>query len=319
MASPYIAWLDEAGAEGRELIGGKGASLASMHAAGFPVPPGFVVTVDGYGRFISANGISAFDLDPEQMRDVKAASALSDSVCGELSRCQLPDDLRLAILGAVERLGAQAPAAVYAVRSSALSEDGSGASFAGLYESYLNARDGESVLRYVHSCFLSLWSGRAIHYRAIKGLDQGREAMAVVVMEMVQSDSSGVAFTVNPVSGDQDQVVINSSWGLGEAVVAGIVTPDMFVVGKSTLELLSRDIYPKDVAMVADPEGQSRTIEVAVEEPRASAPSLSDEQAVAVAKLARDVEEHYGSPQDVEWALAAGRLYLLQARPITTL
>lgn len=320
MSSPYIAWLDEAAGSGaRETIGGKGASLATMLAAGFPVPPGFAVTVEGYRRFLEGNEIGEIDLGPESLKDIQAAARLAERVCGQLSACSLPDDLRLEILEALDTLGSRVGTEVYAVRSSAVSEDGGEASFAGLYETYLNARDGESVLRNVQACFVSLWSGRAIHYRSLKDLDHGREAMAVVVMEMVQSEAAGVAFTVNPVSGDKDQIVINSTWGLGEAVVQGIVSPDMFTLDKGSLEILSSEIFAKDVAIVPDPDGGPTTAEVAVEEPRASEPSLTAEQVVDVARLARDVEQHYGSPQDVEWALAGGRLYLLQARPVTAL
>jgi pyruvate,water dikinase len=320
MALPYIAWLDEtAGSGAREIIGGKGASLATMQAAGFPVPPGFVVTVEGYKRFLAGNEIAEIDLGPDSLKDIQAAAQLAERVCAHLSECSLPDDLRIEILEALDVLGSRVSAEVYAVRSSAVGEDSGEASFAGLYETYLNARDGESVLRNVQACFVSLWSGRAIHYRSLKDLDHGREAMAVVVMEMVQADTSGVAFTVNPVTGDKDQIVINSTWGLGEAVVQGIVSPDMFTVDKKSLAVISSEVFAKDVAIVADPDGLPRTVEVNVEEPRASEPSLTDRQVVEVARLARDVEEHYGSPTDVEWALANGRLYLLQARPVTAL
>ena len=319
MTSSYIAWLDEAGTGARESIGGKGASLATMQAAGFPVPPGFAVTVEGYRRFLEGNDIDDIDLGPESLTDIQAAARLAEQVCGSLAACELPDDLRMAILEALETLGSRVSNEVYAVRSSAVSEDSGAASFAGLYETYLNARDGESVLRNVHACYVSLWSGRAIHYRELKGLDQGREAMAVVVMEMVKADAAGVAFTVNPVTGDKDEIVINSTWGLGEAVVQGIVSPDMFTVNKASLETLSSEIFAKDVAIVADPEGLPRTVEVAVAEPKASEPSLTDSQVTEVARMARDVEEHYGSPRDVEWALGGGKLYLLQARPVTAL
>jgi phosphoenolpyruvate synthase/pyruvate phosphate dikinase len=313
----YITWLDDIDATARAAVGGKAASLATMHAAGFPVPPGFAVTIEGYRRFIEGNQIGEFDLETDSLRDAKVAEEVSLDICGRISQCDLPDDLKTEVLLAFDKLRDRVQCRSFAVRSSAISEDSSSASFAGLYESYLNVRDAESLLHYVRACFASLWSGRALHYRTLKGLDHGREAMGVVVMELVDSVASGVAFTVNPVTGDNGQVVINSTWGLGEAVVAGIVTPDMYVVDKESLGLLSRDIYHKEVAMVPDPAGAPRTVEVRVDSARAGAPSLSDEQAIAVATLARDVEQHYGKPQDVEWAVS-GSLYLLQARPVTT-
>jgi pyruvate,water dikinase len=205
-----------------------------------------------------------------------------------------------------------------AVRSSAISEDGSAASFAGLYDSYLNMVGADEVLDAVHRCYISLWAERAVSYRAGR-TDAADESMAVVVMKLVPSETSGIAFTAHPVTGSLDQVIINSSFGLGEAVVSGQVTPDSFLVDKNSFGLLEREIYPKELAIYPHPEGGGGTVEERLSPDRQREASLTDEQACEVARLAAAVEKHYGSPQDIEWALCEGTLYLLQSRPITTL
>jgi pyruvate,water dikinase len=183
----------------------------------------------------------------------------------------------------------------------------------------LNICDVETVLASVGKCYASLWSERAVRYRNIHGGSDGPdEAMAVVVMSLVPSDRSGIAFTAHPVTGARDQVVINSSFGLGEAIVSGRVTPDSFVVNKETLQIIEREIYPKEFAIFTDPAGTG-TIERQLKGAEASAPSLTDDQAREITRLAAKVETHYGKPQDIEWGMARDTLYLLQSRPITTL
>jgi pyruvate,water dikinase len=205
-----------------------------------------------------------------------------------------------------------------AVRSSAISEDGSAASFAGLYESYLNMIGEDEVLDAVHRCYVSLWSQRAVSYRANRG-SNADEAMAVVVMKLVPSETSGIAFTAHPVTGSLDQVIINASFGLGEAIVSGRVTPDSFLVDKRNFAILEREIYPKELAVFPHPDGGGGVVEEKLAPDRQRAASLTDEQACEVARLAARVETHYGSPQDIEWGLYEDQLYLLQSRPITTL
>jgi pyruvate,water dikinase len=204
-----------------------------------------------------------------------------------------------------------------AVRSSAISEDGTAASFAGLYETFLNIRTIDDILDKVHECYVSLWAERAVGYRARNGsgLD---EAMSVVVMGLVPSETSGIAFTAHPVTGSLDMVVINASWGLGEAIVSGRVTPDSFVVNKGSFSILEREIYPKELGTYPNPHGHG-TVDVTHAPDVQRKPSLTDDEACEVARLATTVEKHYGSPQDVEWALVGGNLFLLQSRPITTL
>jgi phosphoenolpyruvate synthase/pyruvate phosphate dikinase len=315
----FIEWLHR-GALPRELVGGKAGSLSEMLAAGFSVPLGFAITSEGYRYFEASTGVSeklrvlSQGLDAKDFAAVRAFSAQAMEL---VKAAELPSELREQVAEAYDDLVSLTGVAC-AVRSSAISEDGAGASFAGLYDSYLNVMGIREVLSSLRECYASLWSERAVRYRALKQGDIHGEAMSVIVMGLVPSESSGIAFTAHPVTGERDRVVINSSWGLGEAIVSGRVTPDSFVVQKESLAMLERDIYEKLLAIYPHPDGGG-TIERELEGDRANAPSISDEQAQFVASLASQVERHFGAPQDVEWGIAAGQIYLLQSRPITTL
>jgi pyruvate,water dikinase len=233
-----------------------------------------------------------------------------------LEGASLPADVAREIAAAYEQLAARTgPAATFAVRSSGVSEDSAGASFAGLYESYLNLRGAEAILRAVQDCYHCLWQPRAAHYRAIKGIDHRKEAMGVVIMQTVPSLVSGVAFSLNPVTGATDEVMINASWGLGEAIVSGLVTPDSYIALKDGT-VARKDVFEKHLRIVAA-EGGTRREDTPPE--IANAQALSDEQINQVAMTTAAIEAHYGCPVDVEFAYdAEGRFYLLQARPITT-
>jgi phosphoenolpyruvate synthase/pyruvate phosphate dikinase len=312
----YIAWLNE-GTLAREDVGGKGASLSALAAAGFEVPPGFCVTAEAYRQFSAANGLDARIEALIKRVDVAQPGSMAQTASeieALVAAAELPEQLRTAVTEAYRSLRAEHDMAC-AVRSSAVSEDGSTASFAGLYETFLNVRSEQDILGYLHKCYVSLWAERAVGYRVRNGGGHD-EAMAVVIMGLVPADSSGIAFTAHPVTGSLDTVVINSSWGLGEAIVSGRVTPDSFIVTKGSWQIVERDIYPKQIA--THPQGAG-TADVPVERSKQNQPSLTDDQVTQVAMLAAQVETHYGSPQDVEWALAGDDLYLLQARPITTL
>lgn len=317
--SDYIAWLDAPKGTGADRIGGKGASLARLGGAGFPVPPGFAVTVEAYRAFHDDHGLDntltallAISGRPTAAEVREACAPIAERLAG----AQLPERVRASINDAFDHLDAKTPAATtYAVRSSGVSEDGAAASFAGLYETYLNLSTSDEVLDALHKCYHSLWEPRAAHYRAIKGVDHRKEAMGVVVMETVRSVASGVAFTLNPITGATDEILINSSWGLGEAVVSGIVTPDNYLVGKDG-GLRQRDISHKE-AQVVPVAGGTETQPVPPD--RVNASSLSDEQVRQVAEMAAAVERYYGSPVDIEFAYDPhGRFFLLQARPVTT-
>jgi pyruvate,water dikinase len=314
----FIEWLHR-GKLPRETVGGKAASLSNLLAAGFAVPLGFAVNADGYRCFAESSGIgaageAAAGLDA---KDLPALRAFSEKMATAILGAELPGELREQVGSAYDELVSMSGVAS-AVRSSAVSEDGEGASFAGLYESYLNVLGVHDVLESLKRCYASLWSERAIRYRALKGFAGNEEAMATIVMGLVPSETSGIAFTAHPVTGERDRVVINASYGLGEAIVSGQVTPDSFIVHKESFGLLEREIYEKCLAIYPHPDGGG-TIEREIDAERANAPSISDDHAKAVARVAVKVEEHFGSPQDIEWGLAAGQIYLLQSRPITTL
>lgn len=315
----YVAWLHEDEASSAERVGGKGASLARLAAAGFPVPPGFALTVDAYRRYHREASLdelvaplSRLAARPPLAEVRQHCAPILERLAGQGLPSELAPVLRAATQELLTRAGADA---TLAVRSSGVSEDGASASFAGLYDSYLNLRDEAAVLDAIERCYRCLWEPRAAHYRAIRGIDQSREAMAVVVMQTVRSAASGVAFSLNPVSGADDEVVISASWGLGEAIVSGLVTPDNYVAAKDG-SIRKREIAEKAVRVVGV-EGGTEKQEVPGH--LAWAPALSDDQAGEVARAVVAVETQYGCPVDVEFAYDGdGRLYLLQARPITT-
>jgi pyruvate,water dikinase len=313
----YVAWFEDERLA-REHVGGKGAVLSELRHAGFEVPDGFCITADAYRYYASAElndgiAVALAAIDPAQPMSTQEAAER----CAELVRAApLPDDLVTQIREAYRELDARLGMPL-AVRSSSIAEDGVATSFAGLHESFLNVRGEDEVLDAVHRCYASLWSERAVGYRT-RHESAGDEAMAVVVMGMVPCDTSGIAFTAHPITASLDHVVINASFGLGEAIVSGRVTPDSFVIDKRSFSVLEREIYPKQMAIYPHPEGEG-TVEQKLPPDRQRAASLTDEQACAVARLAARVETHYGSPQDIEWGILGSDLYLLQSRPITTL
>lgn len=319
----YISWLDACDDPAAAGVGGKGGSLIHLRRGGFAVPQGFVVGAAGYQAWVQHNvlrpHIEALLASPD-LHLPGAARAATAAIKRAIDAAGLPPALQQAVLTAYHELGRRrGRGVVTAVRSSALSEDGAASSSAGLYETYLNVRDEAAVLDGLVGCYRSLWAQRAVQYRAFRQLDSRREAMGVVIMEMIPAHVSGIAFTVNPVTGNADEVMINASWGLGEAIVSGRVTPDSFLVRKQDLQILARDIYDKELMIVPDPSGASSTVAIDVPAENVRTPALSDEQAVELARLCLQIEQYYGRPQDIEWAFHEGQLYVLQSRPVTGL
>jgi rifampicin phosphotransferase len=329
MATEYMLSLVDPRANALAVSGGKGASLARMAAAELPVPPGFHVATEAYRRFVEANSLQepilqaagqASGQDPTSLERASAAiRALFDGGT-------VPKQVARAVRDGYAALGKGLPVAV---RSSATAEDLPGMSFAGQQESYLNVRGEAAVLDAVRRCWASLWTARAIAYRTRMGVEHSSVSMAVVVQAMVPSEASGVLLTANPTTGDRDDMVVNSSFGLGEAVVSGSVTPDSFVVEKATLSVKERVIGSKQTEVVSAEEQGTVSREVGQE--RRGKASLSDEQLRELAQLALRVEALFGGvPQDIEWAWSSsplpgregqseGAFALLQARPITAL
>lgn len=298
-----------------ELAGGKGASLARLSAAGLPVPGGFVVTTEAYREFVDKNGLQDEVLAALAAVDLASPTGLEEAsrrIQAAFMAATIPPDLTAAIGEAYEGIGAPA----VAVRSSATAEDLPEASFAGQQDTYLNVQGAEAVIEATRRCWASLWTARAIGYRAQHGIDPNTVRLAVVVQEMVPAEAAGILFTANPVNGRRDQAVINAAWGLGEAIVGGHVTPDTLVVDRSSGKIVSRETPEKAVMTVQTATG---TEEQPVPADRRRAAVLDDASALELVRLSERIERLYGVPMDIEWARADGRFTILQARPITVL
>ena len=296
-----------------ENAGGKGASLARLACSGYPVPGGFVVATAAYRAFVAENGLG--EAVARILEGGEGAKAGFEEASAEIRRRfdegAMPSEIADAILAAYRALGAEA----VAVRSSATAEDLPDLSFAGQQDTFLNVVSEAALLKAVVCCWSSLWTGRAIAYRQRQGIAQEGLALAVVVQQMVQSEVSGVLFTANPLSGLRSQVVIDACYGLGEALVSGQVEPDHYVVDTLTGTIVEKCIGAK--AFVVRGRGEGGTSPVVQE--ASAAQALADEDILALARLGRKAAEDYGFPQDIEFAQAGGKLYLLQSRPITSL
>jgi cytochrome P450 len=320
-APPYTLAFEHCRDDAVGALGGKGASLASLTAAGLPVPGGFVVTTAAFEAARAVDGVQAriaLALESLDSGDVDALEAGAASVRALLEQAALPRELAEAIRAAYRQLGGEERDVPVAVRSSATSEDSAEASFAGQQDTYLWIVGEEAVLEHVQRCWASLYSARSIAYRRDHVIaEEEAVRMAVVVQRMVDARAAGVAMTLDPVTGDRTSIVVEASFGLGETVVSGTVTPDSFVVDKVLLEVVATTIGPKEIELVADVPGR-RVVERAVDAERQLTPALSTHEVQAVAALAKRAERHYGCPQDVEWAIdREGTVLLLQSRPET--
>ena len=310
-----VAPLSLFGRSDLESAGGKGANLAELVRAGLPVPPGFVVTTGAYREFVTANGLGdrIVALVPPVDADPSAYEAAARSIAELFAAGGVPDDLAAAVADAYRELGADA----VAVRSSATAEDLPGASFAGQQDTYLNISGADAVLDAVRRCWASLWTARAMAYRARQGIDPAEVSLAVVVQELVDAASAGVMFTADPSTGRRDAVLISAAWGLGEAVVGGLVNTDQLTLVGPELTVTERQIADKAVQTVRTPAG---TTEAAVPADLRRAPVLDDATARELAGLGRRIADHFAAPQDIEWVRdGTGALRIVQARPITAL
>jgi pyruvate,water dikinase len=326
-AALFTRSLADLGAADRASAGGKAASLGELARAGFPVPPGYVVTATAFGRAMAALDPSASlarEIEKLPAGDIEAIARTAARVRARIMAAPLPSDVAAEITAAYAQVGA----ATVAVRSSATMEDTAEASFAGLQDSYLAVRGAAAVLDRVRACWASLYNDESVAYRRRIGLPEHGLAMGVVVQHMVSPRAAGVMFTRSPVTGDRSVVAIEATWGLGSALVAGEVTPDGFTVSKVTGEITGRRVGAKLRLHQILPNGEGIFVRSTPESLRGM-PCLSDDQARDLARLARRVEDHYGAPQDIEWALLdepAGGIpwqvrlpcfVLLQSRPET--
>ena len=305
--------FDDALAPRLELSGGKGANLSLLTQRGFPVPCGFIVTASVYREFITGADEFLRRVAALPFHDAGALRTAGEALQKELSRLPLPQSAAAEI---GEQLGQFPEGTAFSVRSSSTMEDLAGAAFAGQHETFLNVTGVADVLARVRGCYVSLWADRAIAYRHQQGFDHAQAAMAVVVQQMIPSESAGVGFSINPVSGQLGEMVINANFGLGESVVSGEGEVDQWILGKATRAVRSANIGSKSRQVVGAASG---TREVHVAAADASKPSLSDAQLADLAELLVRVEASYAFPQDIEWAFADGTLWLLQSRPVTTI
>ena len=316
-----IRWFQECNASSTREVGGKCASLGELIGAGLAVPPGFAVTTASHELFLQSRDLHAREarlLGSIDYDSLAAVTAASQELRSLVEGSELPKSTAHAIRRAYGELCGDAENVAVAVRSSAVSEDLAGASFAGQLETYLWVEGADAVVEHVRRCWGGFFTPEALTYRHRQQVKSEDALMSVGVQRMVRARSAGVMFTLNPINGDRSKVVIESTWGLGEPLVAGEVDPDRFVVDKVMLEVLERSI--SDKAIEHRPDAARRQVVVAeVDEGRRRAASISDAEAVELARLGKAVERHYGSPQDVEWAIDAdsGSLLVLQARPET--
>ena len=320
------------------IAGGKGASLGEMTSAKLPVPPGFVVLSSAFDRFLEETQLKeeiAARLKEVKMDDTNSVERISVIIRDSIHDRAMPEDLQKEILKAFDELfGLDSRLrgndnCFVAVRSSATAEDSSVASWAGELETYLNTTR-ENVVERVKQCWSSLFTPRAIFYRHEKNLIDHYVSVAVVVQKMVQSEISGIAFTVHPVTEDYDQMIIEAGYGLGEAIVSGQITPDSYVVSKSEMSIV--DIYvgtqtrklikikgkAKNVKEKKNEENDysNEWVEIGKEGEKQK---LSGKQIIELAKVFKQIEDHYKFPCDIEWAMEGGKIYITQSRPITTL
>ncbi len=318
MTAMYVLPIDDKHAA-LEMVGGKGRSLARMASAGLPVPAGFLLSTAAYKRFVQENDllatISAL-ARPEIVGTTVSFESASRRIQELLARPELPSEIASEVRQAYRALGEREPSV--AVRSSATAEDLPDASFAGQQDTYLNVRGEQALIAAIRNCWASLWTPRAMSYRHQMGIEHSAVAMAVVVQVMVPSEVSGVLFTANPTTGDRTTIVVNASLGLGEAVVSGQVTPDTYLVDRATLNVKEVTVGAKEQKIVPDGEQGTRREETSQSE-RGRA-CLSEEVLRELVTLALKVEGLFdGVPQDIEWALSGGKLWVLQSRPITNL
>src|SRR3990170_3377451 len=323
---PVVCWFEECLKDSVPLVGGKCSSLGELINAGVRVPPGFALTTEGYRRFMAEAGIDrevASLLAGVDAEDIEALEKASVQIRAVIEAQPFSIEIEDLVAECYRKLALRCcmPAVPVAVRSSATAEDLPGASFAGQQDSFLWIRGVDEVLSHMRRCISSLYTARAIAYRANRGFGEAEAAISVGVQKMANSFTAGVMFTIHPANGDRSVIVIDSNFGFGESVVSGEVTPDHFVVNKITLDIIDRRISQKQLCYTVDPVTQkSRAMEVPFERQRVQ--SLIDDEITELAWMGKQIEKHYGCPMDIEWAVdkdlpAGGNIFILQARPET--
>jgi pyruvate,water dikinase len=300
------------------IAGGKAANLGELTSAGFEVPPGFVLTTESFDYYLKYNKLKDFIADALSGLDVSSDAALQDA-SGKIRKAfeegEMPKDLESSVIEEYKKLG-KGKFPLVAVRSSATAEDLPTASFAGQQDTYLNVSGPESLLKSVKRCWASLFTPRALAYRVSKNFEHDKVKLAVVVQRMVNSDISGIMFTIDPNS-ELPHIIIEAGYGLGEALVGGKVTPDTYVVDKFHRKILNRRISNQTWKLVRGESGECMKEDIPAD--LASKQKMTDEQILDLAEIGNQIEMHYDRPMDIEWAMEGGNVYIVQARPVTTL
>jgi len=316
-----LVWFEDVGKDDLPLVGGKGANLGEMTRANIPVPPGFIVTTESYFLFLKEAGIVEQieqALEPLSTNDSEQLLKVSVQIKEMISKAEMPQHIAEAIREAYERLGG-----LVAVRSSATAEDLPEASFAGQQRTFLNIQGADEVISAVQECWASLFEPRAIFYRYEQNIPSIGVGIAVPVQKMVQSEVSGIMFTVEPLTNDENRITVEAVFGLGESVVSGEITPDHYLVNKNDYSILEKQITPQDWQLVKNPDYSTSVngsnIKLPIQDDIREKQKLSDEEISEIAKLGVSIEAHYEFPQDIEWAQEDGKFYIVQTRPITTL
>lgn len=315
----FVVWFKEVDKHDIASVGGKGANLGEMIQSGIPIPNGFIVTAAAYYHFVTVNKLKERLVKILSSVDVaksKSLEVVSKKVQHLILESPIPDEISQPIIKAYMSLGKLFHDPYVAVRSSATAEDLPTASFAGQQATFLNIKGEAAVVLAVRKCWASLFTGRAIFYRAENKFDHFKIGIAVPVQKMIQSEKSGIMFTVNPVTGNKDVVVIEATYGLGELIVQGQVTPDHYEVNKKTLIIEHKKINPQDKRMYLK---QGKTIIGPVKPADRQLQKITDEQIIKLATIGKNLEHHYYFPQDIEWAVEKGKIYITQTRPITTI
>jgi len=317
-----IVWFHEVTKVDIPLVGGKGANLGEMANAQIPVPPGFIVTARAYFKFLRDAGLTEKIrryLENLDVNDSRKLQEVADLVKEKISNAPIPADMVKEMKEAYHELGE----GLVAVRSSATAEDLPDASFAGQQRTFLNIQGEDDVVAAIQGCWGSLFEPRAIFYRQEQGFDHFKVGIAVPVQKMIQSEASGVMFTVEPLSNDSSKILIEAIFGLGESIVSGDVTPDQYLLNKNDITIIDKKVHRQEWQLVINPKAASGDLESNVKIPVPAAKQdrqkLSDKDIVAMAKLGKMIEDHYQFPQDIEWAKQGTQLFILQTRPITTL
>lgn len=316
---PIIVFFKDIQKEDVALVGGKGANLGEMANAGFPVPGGFAVTVAGYDLFIAENNLFeeiSQTLKATNVNNPEELEEASKKIQRKVLNGKVPDSVFKEITAAYAKLSGPFKKTLVAVRSSATAEDLPGMSFAGQQATFLNVRGEAALVNAVRECWASLFTARAIFYRVQNKISHDKVKLSAIVQKMIESEVSGVMFTLDPVTNDKDRIIIESVWGLGEMIVQGSVVPDHYVVQKETFAILSKEISDQVIQLVRHEDGNK---EVEVPPAIRDKQKLPDQDIEKLARIGEKIQKHYYFPQDIEWSWVSGKLYIIQSRPVTTM